>query len=485
MPINERRLSIVALAGAVAALLLLCTACSANSLRCRAGCEQTADMLPFPLIPPRIVGAAQTGKALRVTPGTWFGSPTRYTYLWQRGTAGRFTSISGATRASYTVRSADLGDVLRAVITARNEEGWSRSISPTTVAVTESPKGNNCFESPGLCGYPDPSTGQVGITDCSALTTLTSADQLPKGTYYYSGSGTVIDITADDVHLTDFNFAPGGWSFYLDGVSGTVFNDDCFAVDGASGQAPAAVAGGSNSSGTYASDTTVENSTLTGSGCPVAGAATTICYSSGVEGSLVSGLGNGSSILDNIMVGAVEDINSPGSGSRIAGNYVVSNGYEVGGHSEAIYAAQTSGLSIVNNTLFNPFDQSGVIFEDALGNACANRSVINGNLLAGAGFVLYECASAASAGTASLTFTNNDIARCAGGSLYDAAVGGHYCGGLPPTLTTGRSIGAGQDDSGYWPEGGFFGLVEDTYCDASTIWSGNIWNDSDSAVSCG
>lgn len=183
----------------------------------------------------------------------------------------------------------------------------------------------------------------------------------------------------------------------------------------------------------------------------------------------VGGVGAGSLIKNNVIVDAVEPINAPGAGSTVENNYVVANGHQSGGHTEDICLDQTSGLTVTGNTLLNPFDQTAEIFGDTLTAACNTQLTIENNLLAGGGYVLYECAYGTSVGTASLTFTGNDVARC-DGTPHSSGLGGEYCGSTDPSGGTyGSSIGYGQDMFGYWPSGGFFGFLPQasTYC--STI----------------
>ncbi|WP_205474423.1 carboxypeptidase regulatory-like domain-containing protein [Nocardioides sp. SYSU D00038] len=54
---------------------------------------------------PRITGTARQGRKLTVKLGTWSPGPVRLTYTWLRNG----TRIAGATRASYTLRKADVG----------------------------------------------------------------------------------------------------------------------------------------------------------------------------------------------------------------------------------------------------------------------------------------------------------------------------------------------------------------------------------------
>lgn len=82
---------------------------------------------------PVISGTPQIGQTLTVSNGTWTSPSTiTYTYQWLRcdQTGGSCTAISGATKSSYTLTSADVGHSMRARVTATNDNG---STSATTV----------------------------------------------------------------------------------------------------------------------------------------------------------------------------------------------------------------------------------------------------------------------------------------------------------------------------------------------------------------
>ena len=63
---------------------------------------------------------AVVGTVVTVTNGNWTGAPTSYTYAWQRSGV----AIGGATAASYTLVSADIGGKqIACVVTAVNANG--------------------------------------------------------------------------------------------------------------------------------------------------------------------------------------------------------------------------------------------------------------------------------------------------------------------------------------------------------------------------
>jgi len=87
---------------------------------------------------PNPSGTAQVGATVTVDNGTWSGTaPLSFSYQWERCNAsGSCANIGGATKSSYVVTTADLGDRLRAKVTAANAAGSSSSESNLTGTVT-------------------------------------------------------------------------------------------------------------------------------------------------------------------------------------------------------------------------------------------------------------------------------------------------------------------------------------------------------------
>lgn len=85
---------------------------------------------------PAISGTAKVGQTLTVSNGTWTGSPTSYTYQWQRcSSTTTCTDIVGETGHSYTVLNRDGGNRLRAIVEAINADGKSSANSNMTDVV--------------------------------------------------------------------------------------------------------------------------------------------------------------------------------------------------------------------------------------------------------------------------------------------------------------------------------------------------------------
>jgi hypothetical protein len=101
---------------------------------------------------PTISGSASVGGVLTVATGSWSPAPA-FTYQWTAGT----TAITGATGATYTVGTADLGKTITATITAK-ATGYITT-SKTSVATAAVGKPAIASTQPQIVGY-----AQVGQT---------------------------------------------------------------------------------------------------------------------------------------------------------------------------------------------------------------------------------------------------------------------------------------------------------------------------------
>src|SRR5439155_3550887 len=111
----------------------------------------TAPVLPPPprnTSPPAISGTAQQGQALDASPGEWIGSPTSFTYAWQRcdSAGANCTAIAGAGAASYRLTEADLAKTVRVSVTAANQGGRSAPAASAQSAVVAGAAGVSRLE---------------------------------------------------------------------------------------------------------------------------------------------------------------------------------------------------------------------------------------------------------------------------------------------------------------------------------------------------
>lgn len=80
---------------------------------------------------PTVSGVVQDRGRLTASPGTWSGAPT-FGYQWQRSSDGGVTwaAIYRARQVRYTLAAADVGRLVRVLVTARNTYGSGTAASP-------------------------------------------------------------------------------------------------------------------------------------------------------------------------------------------------------------------------------------------------------------------------------------------------------------------------------------------------------------------
>lgn len=116
-----------------------------NSTATSAQTAVIAPLGPSNTVLPAISGAAEQGQLLSVSNGTWTGTPPlSYSYKWDTcNSAGeKCKTITGATSSSYRVLGSQIGDTLRAVVTAENAAGSKSADSEPTSVVTTGPPVN-------------------------------------------------------------------------------------------------------------------------------------------------------------------------------------------------------------------------------------------------------------------------------------------------------------------------------------------------------
>jgi hypothetical protein len=103
---------------------------------------------------PSITGTAQRTSTLTATSGSFNGIDDVYTYQWQRSadTGSTWSSIAGATGATYLLAVADEGDTVRVVVTAANPDGAATTPSAASATIQSAPPLNTRL--PGISGTP-------------------------------------------------------------------------------------------------------------------------------------------------------------------------------------------------------------------------------------------------------------------------------------------------------------------------------------------
>jgi hypothetical protein len=112
----------------------------------------TAAGKPANTAPPTITGTPQENSTLTGTNGTWTNNPSKYEYAWQRcdKSGGACSSISGATKNTYILSSADVGATIRFRVVASNSLGSDTALSGATTMVSKF-RGQGC----PVTGNPD------------------------------------------------------------------------------------------------------------------------------------------------------------------------------------------------------------------------------------------------------------------------------------------------------------------------------------------
>jgi hypothetical protein len=125
----------------VRAIVTARNAAGASAADAELGGDSAGPVAPSPprnTAPPAApTGERKVGRTLVADDGTWSGSrPMTYSYLWQRcaGPTSGCTAIAGATARTYSLGAADLGIVIRVLVSARN---GGDPVGPVASARTE------------------------------------------------------------------------------------------------------------------------------------------------------------------------------------------------------------------------------------------------------------------------------------------------------------------------------------------------------------
>jgi hypothetical protein len=146
---------------------------------------------PVNVSPPSISGSAIEGTTLVADDGTWQGENLSFTRQWQRSNlGGGWDNISGATRTTYKLTTADVNRQVRLRVIARNAAGESEpAFSEPTDVVVDPPE----FDSTANL---DPIEGTVlaQLPGSSQIREITELTQVPVGTS--------VDVTNGFVDMT-------------------------------------------------------------------------------------------------------------------------------------------------------------------------------------------------------------------------------------------------------------------------------------------
>jgi RHS repeat-associated protein len=177
---------------------------------------------------PAITGTATAGQVLTASSGTWSGTtPLTYSYQWQdcNSSGGSCVNISGATAATYTVGSSDVGYTIVVQVVASNTVlvggGTAIASSAATGVVQAVPPANTALPaitgtatagqvmtaSSGMWSGTTPLTYSYQWEDCdSSGASCTSISGATSSTYALAGSDVghkiVVQIVASNTSLT-------------------------------------------------------------------------------------------------------------------------------------------------------------------------------------------------------------------------------------------------------------------------------------------
>jgi hypothetical protein len=122
-----------------------------------------ASGVPANTVLPAISGTAKAKGKLTCSPGTWTGSPTSFSYRWNR----YGTPIVGATASTYTVQTADEGAALTCTVTAANATGKGAPATSKAVSVAL-PKVKGCPAASGTVSGTHLGLVRLGMTRAQA-----------------------------------------------------------------------------------------------------------------------------------------------------------------------------------------------------------------------------------------------------------------------------------------------------------------------------
>lgn len=135
---------------------------------------------PAVSVAPVITGTPRTGDTLLATTGSWTGSPSSYSYQWQRSltSGGSLVDITSATNPTYVVSEFDVGYFIKVAVSATNGVGTSSAaMSLETTAVVDIAPTNTAV--PLITG-----TTRTGATLTATTGSWTSSPS-PSTTYTY------------------------------------------------------------------------------------------------------------------------------------------------------------------------------------------------------------------------------------------------------------------------------------------------------------
>jgi hypothetical protein len=297
------------------------------------------------------------------------------------------------------------------------------------------------FPSPGACGYPDPSYGNVGVPPRTKLTssgtiTIRTAGAVVNG---MDVTGEII-VAASNVTITNtrVNLTTGGC-----GLADTCGNALVFQEPG------------------YSNLTLSHVELASSPGVTVEHA--------------VKMYGGGMLRMEYVYQHGDVDALCWCPAADITDSYSIVHLAIADDHLENIYS-ESSDVVVNHSVLLNSettYTQGNIFAQTAAGAGvpCDNHFSLTNNLFAGGGHTLDLCAHSTDVGTASLDVENNRFARCI----------------TPPMQINGDywHCAGGADQYGYAPFSGVYAPYADMYCSSGqTTWTGNKWDNNSKPIDC-
>ncbi len=140
---------------------------------------------------PTISGTTQRTFTLHAALGAWNGANNAYSYQWQRSVDGtQWSAISSASGPAYTLTLADVGDVVRVLVTASNVDGIATQASSATTLISPDPPSS--LSPPTITG-----AAQRTSTLAASLGTWTGPDNVYTYQWQRDAGDGYVDIAGE------------------------------------------------------------------------------------------------------------------------------------------------------------------------------------------------------------------------------------------------------------------------------------------------
>jgi hypothetical protein len=416
---------------------------------------------PTDIAPPTISGSAREGETLSAVNGTWSGEPTSFAYQWQdcNSSGEACSDIAGATASTRTLIAGDVGHTLRVVVTATASSGatGTATSAPTATVSTKTTQTAGCFGHEEACGYPGPEN--TGVEKGVTLTRHV-------GSVVVTAPGTTVKN-----ELIEGNLEIAASNVTVENVEVVTYSQKraCEKAGGTEGSGGLEVRehGSELVTGILIRHVTVHGVTQ---GCP-------------------ESLGEGITMRE---ASSAEDVRVEWSkvywtrmcffqSATWENNYCNDNGALPGAHYDGIYdngegttGPDKPGLIVRHNTILMPHWQTAPLFLSNEQEVGEER--IEDNLLAGGGYLMYLPGANAPTVKGPIVVSGNRYARCLGKEVGSKAGGHHLCEGLPEENEVTGAAPSGTSQ-GFFPKGGSYGVLYQSYNTSTDHLSGNYWDD--------